>query len=1763
MMRRFLLFFLVFSISAFGVVDGETQYEASTNSMNLKAPITIKLEKKFIDKESTYTHNELFNCSPKIDAIYKLISTKEVVLLPQKPLKSSTVYNCTNNPKYIKTEGYFEYKSAPFDLIDYKYFKNSNTLRIEFNAPIKESSIAKNITISKLRNLSKSKLHYTILAKTNNTLVLKINESVGYMFELKVNKMLQSQNGKMLGREISKSIAQDGESAKIELNPKVKAMRILDKPRIIALEDGKFAIRLYFDDTIDRNDLKKFVKVLELEDYTLGDWNYLYYTDRDENNISSSYAIDIKSDDIKPNHSYGIIYKKGLSHYQELKEDVSYRIKSGDMKQGITFSANQPYLSNVGELGFTSVNLERATLVVEAVTTDNYRYFVNYNEHDIEKVTNYTQEILSKELLLNNPKNTPTLHKFSVQDLMKNLKSGVYKITLNYEEKLANGKVSDQAKSTVLFVSDIGIGANIAANQAFVSLVSLSQAMPVANAEVKLYSKNNTLIASAMSDANGIAKIEHKALLSKNPHMLIVSHNGDQNFLLLKEANNKVSFEDVTKEEERYKAFVYAQSEIIRPGGRLNALIAVKDRDFVSANNIPIKIEIYSVEDYSSVFSKVYNTNELGLVDFNYTFDHSRSTGSYRINVHIGEHNIGHNLIAVEAFISPKIENQIVVDKESFKSGEFIHAKLSSNYLFGMPSAGLSGTLSFDATHKLYTNNRYPNHSFNNSELESTNELNYIAQKDDITLDDQGRTSILINTQPTQQVPSILKGLIGLKVMDDTQPVSSYKEVTIYPYKNMVGIALNSSKVERGDSIEIHPILIDPITSKLVDRNLTLNIKKLTWHYRYVDDSYHWDKEIELVESQIIASNEKFQKNMNSYGDYIIEVSDPLGGHSASQYLDVWGWNYASLSPKKDLKTIEVKFDDREYAQGDTLSATIKSPILEGYMVVTLEKDKVLWHTTMPISKGVAKVEVPITSYLGRGAYLHTTVVRKSDTSSQIIPYRASSYDFVKSNRNQHKINIDLDMTNLTKSHTSNRLDITTDREATLLVSVVDVGILNMVSQKVPEVFKFFNDMALKRISYFDLYEMVMSFISEGTLISFGSDGDMEGMKRKKHLPPKVDRVKPFMLWSKLIKTDGKKANYTIDIPQFNGKARVVVIATTPNAVGVSSKEFIVRDDVIIKPSYPRFMLAGDMIELPIRLFNNTEVEKNISIEKELTNNITLLTKANSVVIPPKSSTVMVAKLLANQEGIAKVKLLARDGNASYIHNVEMGVFSPYALSTKSFKGSTTKPIRLNIPDAYNQAKGFVYLSDNPLGQMREDIKYLIHYPYGCAEQTSSKINAMLYSKDYLKKDRLIRDSDKFITKGVSKLVGMQQYSGHFSYWGSSYVDYYASLYASETLLDLFSKGYNVDQNTVNKIYKALKNIVKSDRYLNRNRLYGAYLLAIHNQLDLTTANMLYDNEIYKDYYISWYYMSIIYQKLNRPDISNLIYSKLAKIRLADFKEQNFSNVYGGYTTMSRDMALVLYLNSKYFEKNQADFDTLQRRLDKLYSTHEKALALRAIDAYIDGKSSEKMDVNLVVNNQAKVYKASTLQTIDKLTTHNIHIEPFSGVANYSVELYKPLPKTIKNSLQPSNAVNIRRDFIDANGNKVDILNLKQGEMIYSKVTISNFEAYKNMVINHRIPACLDIDNMRLSKNSTMKNKNITITNSDIRDDRVLYFANLPKAKMDKRFGTQGGINYATIYTPLVVTTKGECQLPAVTIEAMYDSRISDYAKQSDIIKVK
>jgi uncharacterized protein YfaS (alpha-2-macroglobulin family) len=1762
-MKKYLLPFLFTSLLLANPTDKATK----SKLVSIDDAFVLKSKEAVFDNTISYTHRPLLECEPQISVVYKVESKREIKVIPKDALRSGTHYSC----KYKKAT--FDFTTEPLLVEDARYLASEKLLRLSFSDKIDKRSLREGLVLQKVDRLSTTNLKYSLLQSDGKEMILAINEPVKRStIVLKITKKIKTLYGKTVEKVFEKRFHEDKEPP-VVLDKEKEPMVIHDAPQMIALDTGGFALRLFFDDSFETKS-QKYIEIEGIEHFTVNSDNYIYRSIRKKYGLSDKpyYYTDIISSEFKPNKSYTVRLKKGLSTYRELKEEKRYTLKTGDRAKGIIFEEDKTYVSNAGEFGFSSANLDSATLIVERLLDDNLRYFLNFQDADKSNIEPYSKEVLTKKLTLNNQKNEIVKQKFSFKSLDKKLPFGVYKITLRYGN-VVKEKIEEKSFSKVIFLSDLGISVNLAKEQAFISVLSLSTAKPIEGATVEIYSITNDILGTVKTNSDGVAIIEKDDLLTKNllngeSKGVVVRTKEDTNFLLLNSPVNGLYPSTIMDKRERFKAYLYFQSKIVRPAAKINALITIKDRNFISASKLPIKL-ILRDPNGDEVYSKVHHTDGYGLIDFNYQLGEAERTGRYRLMAKIGDEIIGRESLKVEAFMPPKIENHISTNRDIYRDSELIELNISSDYLFGSPSSGLEGSVKLNARAVEFHHKDYKNYGFSNAQLHRDNVQSYLNLEDSFTLDEKGKVSLLLFPKITQRVPSILEAMIGVTVMDDTQPVSNYKKIKIYPYKAMVGLSIDKSSFEKGQKLTGKAVLIDPLSGEVIKRKLYAVIKKINWQYDYSNGQYDWQKEIKTVGNFSLQSNEAFSYAVQENGDYLIEVHDYLGGHSSAVSFDVWWWSYSNISPKNDLRTVEIKFEEKLYKKGDTIEVTLKSPILEGEVFLTLESEKVELYRRMTLDKGVSKISIPIEVEMGRGLHLHAVAIRASDSPSKLIPFRATGYKFVKPNRDEHKIKIEINAPNITKSKRELSLNIKTDSVSKLLISVVDRGILQLVEQKKPELFDHFNEKAENRLSYYDFYDELMSFVVEGNLIDFGA-GDMMSHK-KKHLAPDLGkRIKPFMIWSGIVESKNSDKNITIDIPEFNGRASIVAIAINADGLGVAQKDITVKDDVMLKPSYPKYALVGDKIDVPLRVFNTTKAPKMVTLSSTLSDNLSFVLSEKNVTIAPNSSTLIRALLEAKKIGKGEIMLLAKYGNETITKSVELPIYSPYALSTHTFKGISNQSKTFTPPKEYADAKVMITLSNNLIGALRDDLNYLVQYPHGCAEQTSSKLSAMHYAKPFLQKDELLRDSENFIRQGVKKLQRMQNYYGEFNYWrGGNYVHPYASLYASQILLELKRDGAEIRDSFIRNIIKMLTAVSSASgdydaKYTSSQRVYAGFILAEHKRLSESTANMLYEKGMYKGDLVSKLYMSAILKMQGKTKEATELYNGL-NYGLSDYATKNYTGASGSFGSINRDMFLHFMIKTAYFGKDVNDLVVVQKEFSNLYSTQTKAVALKAISTYLGKPKSSKLDVNIKINGKNENYTESTTITLESVKSPTMTLTPNNSSMSYAIELIKHLPKEIKNEISPKSELSIAREFINEEGKNIDIQNLIQGEKIYSKVKISNNGRIDNVVVSQRVPACLSIVNNRI-KNQKSKYKDINIDQEykEIRDDRVLNFINLPKkttfsSELNRTITLP---NRGVIYTPFMVTSRGECQLPAVVTEAMYDTRINSYAKEAKAIVV-
>ncbi len=122
-----------------------------------------------------------------------------------------------------------------------------------------------------------------------------------------------------------------------------------------------------------------------------------------------------------------------------------------------------------------------------------------------------------------------------------------------------------------------------------------------------------------------------------------------------------------------------------------------------------------------------------------------------------------------------------------------------------------------------------------------------------------------------------------------------------------------------------------------------------------------------------------------------------------------------------------------------------------------VEDSKVRGYLLTEVEKGVSKVEMPLNFDISKGAYLHAVLYRATDTSSELIPFRAIGYKYIRPDNSSHKISVKIEAPQVTKSKKVVRINVVTNKPSKILVSVVDRGILQIVQQQVPNIFEFFD----------------------------------------------------------------------------------------------------------------------------------------------------------------------------------------------------------------------------------------------------------------------------------------------------------------------------------------------------------------------------------------------------------------------------------------------------------------------------------------------------------------------------------------------------------------------------------------------------------------------------------------------------------------------------------------------------------------------------------
>lgn len=1319
---------------------------------------------------------------------------------------------------------------------------------------------------------------------------------------------------------------------------------------------------------------------------------------------------------------------------------------------------------------------------------------------------------------------------------------------------------------TNVLASDLGVIAKRGTDKSVVIAVSdIVSTDPISGACVDLYNYQQQKIATSSTDGDGMVSFQ----LEKFAYFAIVTKGKQSTYVKLDdELSLSVSNFDVAGEtlQKGLKGYLYGERGVWRPGDTLYLSFILNDNANKLPASHPVKLKLNDPHG-KTVYQSVQKLNELNHYKFVVPTEDSAPTGNWEAVVSIGGARF-YKSIKIET-IKP---NRLKI-KNSFNEPVLSASKNNVNniqvlWLHGAVGKDLKTEVQAKFFQQETTFKGYDKYTFDDPTRSfSTEEVNIFSGK----VDGNGRASITIKPTIQGQAPGMLRAAFITKVYENGGDVSTDVASTTYsPYKTYVG--LKSPEPNKYGMIETGKNNRFDIVTVSEDGK-PKSVKKLEVRVYKLESRWWWDASNDNLSNYNTTNSTIAYRNFvvntdysgkasiaftvkdEEWGNYLIRVSDPTDGHATGTkvYIDMPYWSAKSRNSDGESATM-LKFstDKTNYAVGD--KAKIFFPSSEGgRALISIENGtkvvKSLWTKTQ---KGETTVELPITGEMTPNVYINISLLQPHASTKNDSPIRMYGIVPIEVVDKNTVLEPQISMPDVLRPEKAVNVKVSEKqgKKMTYTIAVVDEGLLDLTRFKTPNAWDIFYTREALGVRTWDIYDDVIGAYGGkvNQVFSIGGDTDSGGGKAKK-----ANRFKPVVLYFGPFELGkGETKSTKITLPKYIGSVRTMVVAADAktNAYGMAEKATQVKSPLMVLASLPRKISPSEKVTIPVTLFATEKQIKNVTLQIKPNSKVKVIGSTTQAVTftEPDEKMAYFNLEVGSTTGIGKIDIIATSGKEKSIYSVEIDVTNPNpvtnAYSDSMIEPNSSKTISWKTFGVSGSNKASIEVSSVPTVDFGRRLNYLIQYPHGCVEQTTSAVFPQLYLTDIMDLDAVRKqDIQRNVTAGIQKLGNFQVANGGFSYWqGQPDADDWGSSYAGHFLIEAEKKGYVLPISFKSKWISYQQKMAKQWRfekqyYNDLAQSYRLYTLALAGSADLASMNRLRETVGISNE-----------SKLRLAATYALVKQNAAGLALLSksfIDEQNFNDnyyyFYYGSADRNRAMALETLILLGQKQNAFAVATKLAKNLssDKWMSTQTTAYGLYAMSKFAKSNGSTGVSVQYVNGGKAQIINTAktvaqrnlTLQMGANSVTikNNKNNTLFVRVLNSGI-LPVGNEKVIQNNLSASVV------FKDRKGKAISVTKIAQGTEFYAEVTLTNRknEWVENVALTQILPSGFEIVNTRYTDFGDATSN--VADYIDIRDDRANYYFGL-KANETRKFKILLNASYL-----------GKYYLPGLQCEAMYDN---------------
>jgi uncharacterized protein YfaS (alpha-2-macroglobulin family) len=747
------------------------------------------------------------------------------------------------------------------------------------------------------------------------------------------------------------------------------------------------------------------------------------------------------------------------------------------------------------------------------------------------------------------------------------------------------------------------------------------------------------------------------------------------------------------------------------------------------------------------------------------------------------------------------------------------------------------------------------------------------VSRDEGTLAKSGELPLSVTPQADAGVP-YLYSLEGDVEDVSRQHIGNRGSLLVHPAPWYIGLRSSSYFVQQKQGLNTAVVTVAPDGRVVAGVPVTVTLTQVQWtSVRRAEGNgfYTWDterKEIPAGTWTITSGAEPVPLGapLPNGGYFILEaIAHDTNKRFASTRTSFYalGDGYTAWA-RFDHNRIELVPERRTYKPGDTARIMIQSPWEQATALVTTEREGVRSHRQFALTSTQQSISIPVTEADIPNVFVSVLLVKgrsqaevkaaEPQVPRPADPIEEERPDVIEDPSDPGKPAFRLGYVELRVEDASKRLkvDVRADKEeyrpantAKVLLDVkdatgrgapsevtlwaVDYGVLSLTAYRTPDVLGSVYVHKALQVMNADNRQRIISrrvLTPKGETEGGGGGGDAGAGTLRKDF-----RVLAFWLGSVTTDEYGK-GSIEVKLPESLTTYRIMAVAADrASRFGSSDAEVRINKPLTLKPTFPRFLALGDKAYFGAVLTSQLKTAGTATVTiASLDPDVLEFTTGAQETLEVAAGGSLEARFDAagKRVGRARVRMTVKIGEETDAFEdvipVELLV-SPETVAAygEATDGNATATETLTVPASVVPGLGglHVELSSTAMVGLGEGARYLVEYPYGCAEQRGSRTLALVLASDLGDAFSLPgMDTAKMRPSAQQNLKDLEKFqcsNGGFTYWAGQC--YFTSPYLTAYLLHVFKTAvdhkFQVDSSMRARAYVYLEQALADEPPVN------------------------------------------------------------------------------------------------------------------------------------------------------------------------------------------------------------------------------------------------------------------------------------------------------------------------------------------------------------